>query len=95
MPPLLPSRRIVMPQVLRFALPGLGNRWQRCLKESALMPATGLVELLRQSFIGGRSTRDFLSFLLTGEALHLVITMVSSLLFALAKRRAMRGLRRA
>lgn len=95
MPRLLLARRIVAPQVLRLALPGLGNCWQLCLKESALISVTGLVELLRQSFIGGRSTRDFFSFLLTGAALYLVITTVSSLLFMLAERRAMRGMRRA
>ncbi len=89
------ARRIIMPQLLRFALPGLGNCWQLCLKESALISVTGLVELLRQSFIGGRSTRDFFSFLLTGAALYLVITSLSSALFALAERRALRGLRRA
>lgn len=91
----LMARRILMPQVLRFALPGLGNCWQLCLKESALISVTGLVELLRQSFIGGRSTRDFFSFLLTGAALYLVITTISTALFALAERRAMRGMRRA
>ena len=91
----LMARRIIAPQVLRFALPGLGNCWQLCLKESALISVTGLVELLRQSFIGGRSTRDFFSFLLTGAALYLVITTISSALFALAERRAMRGMRRA
>jgi octopine/nopaline transport system permease protein len=35
-------RRIVVPQVLRFALPGLGNVWQLCLKESALVAVIGL-----------------------------------------------------
>ncbi|WP_198669040.1 ABC transporter permease [Elioraea thermophila] len=95
MPRALAFRRIVAPQVLRFALPGLGNCWQLCLKESALISVTGLVELLRQSFIGGRSTRDFFSFLLTGAALYLVITTVSSALFAAAERRALRGLKRA
>jgi octopine/nopaline transport system permease protein len=34
--------RIVVPQVLRFALPGLGNVWQLCLKESALVAVIGL-----------------------------------------------------
>ena len=34
---LLRLRRIVMPQVLRLALPGLGNVWQLSLKDSALV----------------------------------------------------------
>jgi octopine/nopaline transport system permease protein len=35
-------RRIVIPQVLRYALPGLGNVWQLVLKESALVAVVGL-----------------------------------------------------
>jgi len=35
-------RRIVVPQTLRFALPGLGNVWQLVLKESALVAVIGL-----------------------------------------------------
>jgi octopine/nopaline transport system permease protein len=42
MSPVTMFRRIVVPQVLRFALPGLGNVWQLCLKESALVAVIGL-----------------------------------------------------
>jgi octopine/nopaline transport system permease protein len=42
-------RRIVAPQLMRHAIPGLGNCWQLVLKESALISVTGLVELLRQA----------------------------------------------
>jgi octopine/nopaline transport system permease protein len=35
-------RRIVGPQVLRFAVPGLGNIWQLVLKEAALVAVVGL-----------------------------------------------------
>ncbi len=92
---LLAFRRIIAPQVLRFALAGLGNCWQLCLKESSLVSVTGLVALLRQSLNGGRSTRDFFSILLTRAALYLVITTVSSALFAAAEHCALRGLKRA
>ena len=34
-------RRILIPQVLRFALPGIGNVWQLSLKDSALISVTG------------------------------------------------------
>lgn len=88
-------RRIVAPQVLRTAIPGLGNCWQLCLKESALISVTGLVELLRQSTIGAGSTRQPFYFFLTAGALYLVITTLSSWLFARAEARATRGIRRA
>jgi octopine/nopaline transport system permease protein len=88
-------RRVIAPQVLRTAIPGLGNCWQLCLKESALITVTGLVELLRQSQIGSGSTRQPFSFYITAGMLYLVITTVTSWLFDRAEKRAMRGLRRA
>jgi octopine/nopaline transport system permease protein len=88
-------RRIIAPQVLRYAIPGLGNVWQLILKESALISVTGLVELLRQSQIGAGSTRRPFDFYLTAAALYLLITWVSTVLFQKAETRSMRGVRRA
>jgi octopine/nopaline transport system permease protein len=88
-------RRILAPQVLRYAIPGLGNVWQLVLKESALISVTGLVELLRQSHIAAGSTRRPFDFYLTAAALYLLITWVSTYLFQRAETHAMRGVRRA
>jgi len=88
-------RRIVAPQVLRFAIPGMGNVWQLILKESALISVTGLVELLRQSQIGAGSTRRPFDFYITAAALYLIITYVSTVLFQKAETRSLRGVRRA
>lgn len=88
-------RRIIVPQVLRYAIPGLGNTWQLVLKESALISVTGLVELLRQSQIAAGSTRRPFDFYITAAVLYLVITAVSSYLFRQAEARALRGVRRA
>ena len=71
-------RRIIAPQVLRYAIPGLGNIWQLVLKESALISVTGLVELLRQSHIAAGSTRRPFDFYITAAILYLVITWVST-----------------
>jgi octopine/nopaline transport system permease protein len=88
-------RRIVAPQVLRFALPGLGNCWQLCLKESALISVTGLLELLRQAQIGAGSTRQPFDFYLAACVLYLAITTLSGWAFAVAERRSRRGVARA
>ena len=88
-------RRILAPQVLRFAIPGLGNVWQLVLKESALISVTGLVELLRQSHIAAGSTRRPFDFYLTAAALYLLITWASTVLFQKAEDRSLRGVRRA
>jgi octopine/nopaline transport system permease protein len=95
MAPLLMFRRIIAPQVLRYAVPGLGNVWQLVLKESALISVTGLIELLRQSQIGSGSTREPFPFYLTAAALYLAITTVSTYGFGRLEARTMRGVRRA
>ena len=85
------ARRVLAPQVLRAALPGLGNVWQIVVKESALVSVTGLVELLRQVSLAAGSTRQPFLFYAAGAALYLVITTVSGRLFRAAERRAALG----
>jgi octopine/nopaline transport system permease protein len=46
------ARRIIGPQVLRFAIPGMGNIWQLVLKESALVAVVGLSVHLMEIRIG-------------------------------------------
>lgn len=78
-------RRILIPQVLRFALPGIGNVWQMSLKDSALISVTGLAELMRQSQVGAGSTHDYFGFFIAGGVLYLVITGVSNRIFGRAE----------
>ena len=92
MSPFLLFRRIIAPQVLRYALPGIGNVWQMALKESALISVTGLVELLRQSQIAAGSTRKPFEFYLIAGAIFLVITWLSQQVFAWLERRARRSM---
>jgi octopine/nopaline transport system permease protein len=87
-------RRIIAPQVLRFAIPGLGNTWQLILKDSALISVTGLVELLRQSFVAAGSTRRPFDFYITAAIIYLIITWISKYLFQRAEKLSMRGARR-
>jgi octopine/nopaline transport system permease protein len=46
------ARRIIGPQVLRFAIPGMGNIWQLVLKESALVAVVGLSVHLMEIRVG-------------------------------------------
>ena len=92
---LLMFRRIIAPQVLRFAIPGLGNLWQVALKDSSLISVTGLAELMRVSQVAAGSTRQPFVFYLAGGALYLLLTAFSNRVFDEAEARATRGLRRA
>jgi len=95
MGPGLMFRRIIAPQVLRFALPGLNNLWQVALKDSSLIAVTGLSEIMRVSQVAAGSTRQPFIFYLAGGALYLLLTVVSNRLFEAAETRAARGRRRA
>ncbi|TCU04497.1 ABC transporter permease [Rhizobium sullae] len=85
-------RRIIMPQVLRFAIPGLGNVWQLSLKDSALVSVTGLAELMRTSQVAAGSTRQYLLFFIVGGALYLILTSLSDRVFNGAERRTNRSM---
>jgi octopine/nopaline transport system permease protein len=87
-------RRIIAPQLLRYALPGLGNVWQLVLKDSALISVIGLVELMRQAQIGAGSTRQPFIFYIAAAALYFVIASATGVFFQKAERHTARGLRR-
>jgi octopine/nopaline transport system permease protein len=91
----LMARRIILPQVMRFALPGLGNLWQVALKDSSLISVTGLAELMRVSQVGAGSTHRPFAFYLGGAALYLVMTVLTTRVFDVAEARATRGMRHA
>ncbi|HLX03078.1 MAG TPA: ABC transporter permease subunit [Trinickia sp.] len=94
MPMFTMARRILIPQVLRFALPGIGNVWQLSLKDSALISVTGLAELLRTSQIAAGSTHDYFLFFVVGGALYLLMTSVSNRIFNRAEAHVGRSFRR-
>lgn len=84
-------RTVLLPQVMRLALPGLGNVWQLTLKESALVSLTGLTELMRQSAVASSATDRPFTFYATAALLYLAITTAASALFRQAERRSRRG----
>ena len=69
--------KVIMPQTLRLALPNLSNVWQITLKDTSLISVTGLVEIMRQSYIAAGSTRDPLLFYSFAAVLYLLLTFIS------------------
>jgi len=69
--------RVIMPQMLRLAIPNLSNVWQITLKDTSLISVTGLVEIMRQSYIAAGSTRDPLFFYSFAAVLYLTLTFLS------------------
>ncbi|MBS0564723.1 MAG: ABC transporter permease subunit [Proteobacteria bacterium] len=79
-------RRIIAPQMLRIAVPGLNNVWQTTIKDTALVSVTGLAELMRVSYVGAGSTRHPFIFYVIAAAVYLAITLISQTGFDLAER---------
>ena len=69
--------KIILPQMLRLAIPNLSNVWQITLKDTSLISVTGLVEIMRQSYIAAGSTRDPLFFYSFAAVLYLLLTYFS------------------
>ena len=69
--------KIILPQTLRLAIPNLSNVWQIALKDTSLISVTGLVEIMRQSYIAAGSTRDPLFFYSVAAILYLILTFLS------------------
>lgn len=84
-------RLVIVPQLLRYALPGLGNVWQLVLKDSALISVIGLVELMRQAQIGAGSTREPFIFYIAAAMLYFVIAGLTGLVFRFSEARVWRG----
>lgn len=72
-------RRVLLPQVWRFALPGLGNVWMVLIKATALISVIQLPELMRNSDIAARALRLPFTFYFAASLIYLSITIVSML----------------
>jgi His/Glu/Gln/Arg/opine family amino acid ABC transporter permease subunit len=85
--PFLAFRRVILPQMVWRALPGLGNQWLVILKDSALVSVVGLEELMRKSLIAAGATHQPLGFYLAAAALYIGVTAISTLFINQAEAR--------
>ena len=83
--------KILTPQILRHAIPGLGNVWQVTLKDTSLISVTGLVEIMRQTRIASNVEHSPLTFLITAAFLYLFLTTFSSKFFNFLERKTNKG----
>ncbi len=72
-------RLIIVPQLIRIALPGLGNLWMNLLKDTALVSVIGLSDILRQTGIAAKVSKEAFFFYLLACALYLALAVLSSL----------------
>ncbi|WP_166361941.1 ABC transporter permease [Pseudomonas akapageensis] len=71
-------RLVVFPQMMRFALPGIGNNWMVILKATALVSIIGLADLVKVAQDAGKSSYQLFFFLVLAALIYLVITTASN-----------------
>ena len=70
-------RRILLPQMMYFALPGLGNIWLVLIKATALISIIQLDEIMRMAKIAANATREPFTAYFLASLLFLGITVIS------------------
>ncbi len=83
--------RILLPQMVRHALPGFGNNWLVLLKTTALVSIIGLDDMVRKAALAAGATRQPFTFYFAVALGFLVFTTVSVLLLRWAERRYSMG----
>ncbi|HCA4898821.1 ABC transporter permease [Acinetobacter baumannii] len=86
--------RVLFPQMMRFALPGIGNNWQVLIKATALVSIIGLTDIVKITQDAGRSTMQLFFFSIVAAAIYLAITTVSNLILIWLERHYSAGVRK-
>jgi polar amino acid transport system permease protein len=84
-------RRVVLPEMLPNALPGMSNIWLILVKDTALVSVVGFEELFFTAQQAAASTRSYFLFYAAAGALYLVMTLGSNAVFGRAERLVRRG----
>lgn len=84
-------RRIVLPQMWRLALPGLGNLFMVLLKNTALLSVIGVQDLMRNATSAVGFTKEPFTFYLATSVIYLALTSLSMIGLEIIERRVNRG----
>ena len=80
-------RRVMLPQLVRHAVPGFANNWLVMVKATALVSIIGLDDMVHRANLASAATREPFTFFVLIAGIYLAVTTVSiALLGALEKR---------
>ncbi len=85
-------RHVLLPQVWRAALPGLGNLFLVLLKDTSLVSVVGLDELMRKSDLAVSYTQQPFTFYFAAAIIYLAMTALSMAGLQALERRTARGM---
>ncbi|WP_433885570.1 ABC transporter permease [Pseudomonas vranovensis] len=87
--------RLVLPQMWRIALPGLGNLFMILMKDTALVSVIGLEEIMRHSQIAVTVSKQPFTFYMVAAIIYLGLTVLAMTGMHFMEKRAGRGFARA
>ncbi|MBI3229228.1 MAG: ABC transporter permease [Burkholderiales bacterium] len=87
--------RILFPQMMRYALPGIANNWQVLLKSTALVSIIGLNDVVRVANQAGKASSQFFFFIGLSALMYLAITTASQLALRYLEKRYSHGVKMA
>jgi polar amino acid transport system permease protein len=91
MAPITLFRRITLPAMLPFAIPGLANLWLSITKDSALVAVVGTIELANATRIAAGGAKYYLTFYVIAAGFYWTISAFSNLGFKWLENRVRRG----
>ena len=83
--------RVMFPQMMRHALPGLGNNWLVMLKTTALVSVIGLEDMVRHAAMASKAVHDPFKFFIPVVLVYLGLTSLSEWIIKLLERRYSAG----
>lgn len=86
--------RVLFPQMMRFALPGIANNWQVMIKATALVSIIGLSDVVKATQDAGKGSLQLFFFSLVAAGIYLAITTLSTLLLLWLERHYAVGVRK-
>lgn len=92
MSPTLIMRRITLPAMLPFAIPGLANLWLIATKDTALLAIVGVNELTQVTRTAAGATKAYFTFFMAAGAIYLALTLFSGAIIGRIERWARRGM---
>ncbi|RMS76266.1 ABC transporter permease [Pseudomonas savastanoi] len=83
--------KLVLPQMWRIALPGLGNLFMILMKDTALVSVIGLEEIMRHAQIAVGFTKQAFTFYMVAAFMYLGLTVLAMAGMYFLEKRASRG----
>lgn len=86
-------RRILLPQMVRHAIPGFANNWLVMIKATALVSIIGLDDMVHRANLAAAATREPFTFYMAAALLYLAVTSISIFVLARLEKRFSLGVK--